>query len=43
MSNITDWIKYELYPTLFESIDTALPEFNFKRIGGNWISSNKLR
>jgi len=43
MSNITDWIKYELYPTLFESIDTALPEFNFKRIGGNWISSNKLK
>ena len=43
MSNITDWIKYELYPTLFESIDTALPEFNFKRRGRNWISSNKLK
>jgi hypothetical protein len=28
---ITDWIKYELYPTLFQSIDTALPEHNFKR------------
>jgi hypothetical protein len=24
MSNITEWIKYELYPTLFESIDIAL-------------------
>ena len=43
MSNITDWIKYELYPTLFESIDTALPEFSFKRRGRNWISSNKLK
>jgi DNA primase catalytic core len=43
MSNITDWIKYELYPTLFESIDTALPEFNFKRRGRNWVSSNKLK
>lgn len=26
MSNITDWIKYELYPSLFEVIDTALQE-----------------
>jgi DNA primase catalytic core len=43
MSNITDWIKYELYPTLFESIDIALPEFNFKRRGINWVSSNKLK
>mgnify|MGYP001037727791 CR=1 FL=1 len=43
MSNITDWIKYELYPTLFESIDTVLPEFSFKRKGRNWISSNKLK
>ena len=43
MSNITDWIKYELYPTLFESIDTALPEFSFKRRGRNWISSNRLK
>jgi len=43
MSNITDWIKYELYPTLFDSIDIALPEFNFKRRGINWVSSNKLK
>jgi len=43
MSNITDWIKYELYPTLFESIDTALKEFEFKRKGRNWVSSNKLK
>ena len=43
MSNITDWIKYELYPTLFESIDIALPEFNFKRRGINWVSFNKLK
>lgn len=43
MSNITDWIKYELYPSLFESIDTALPEFSFKRRGRNWVSTNKLK
>ena len=40
---ITDWTKYELYPTLFESIDTALPEFSFKRRGRNWVSSNRLK
>jgi hypothetical protein len=42
MSNITDWIKYELYPTLFESIDTALPEHEFKRYSGGWRSKTYL-
>jgi DNA primase catalytic core len=42
MSNITEWIKQDLYPTLFESIDTALPEFNFKRFSGGWRSSLKI-
>lgn len=39
---ITDWIKYELYPTLFESIDTALPEHNFKCYSGGWRSKTYL-
>lgn len=39
---ITDWIKYELYPTLFESIDTSLPEHNFKRYSGGWRSKTYL-
>ena len=42
MSNITDWIKYELYPSLYESIDTALPEFSFNRFSGGWRSSLKI-
>lgn len=42
MSNITDWINYELYPTLFDSIDTALPEHNFKRYSGGWRSKTYL-
>lgn len=40
MRNITDWINRELYPVLFNHIDQALPEFEFKRKGRNWISSN---
>ena len=42
MSNITEFIKYELYPSLFESIDTALPEHNFKRYSGGWRSKTYL-
>jgi len=42
MINITDWINYELYPTLFESIDIALPEHNFKRYSGGWRSKTYL-
>ena len=42
MSSITDWIKYELYPTLFERVDTALPELSFNSFPGGWRSSLKL-
>lgn len=42
MSNITDWIKYDLYSSLYESIDTALPEHNFKRYSGGWRSKTYL-
>ena len=43
MSNITDWINTELYPTLFYDINRALPGFNFKQNGRNWVSTNKLK
>ena len=42
MSNITDWIKQELYPSLYESIDIALPEHNFKRSAKGWMSKTYL-
>ena len=42
MSNITDWIKYELYPSLYDSIDQALPEHDFKRYAGGWRSRTYL-
>jgi len=41
--NISNWIKEELYPSLYDSIDIALPEFNFKKKGKNWVSGNKLK
>jgi DNA primase catalytic core len=42
MSNLTDWIKTELYPTLYENIDTALSEHEFKRYSGGWRSKTYL-
>lgn len=42
MSNITDWIKYSLYPSLYNSIDIAFSEHNFKRSSGGWISKTYL-
>ncbi len=41
-SNITEWVKYELYPILFESIDRAFPEHNFKAFPGGWRSKTYL-
>jgi len=42
MSNITDWIKVELYPSLFPSIDRAFPEHQFQQRRGDWQSSTYL-
>jgi DNA primase catalytic core len=42
MSIITDWINSELYPSLFESIDRALPEHNFNRYRSGWRSKTYL-
>ena len=39
---ITDWVKFELYPSLFERIDQALPEHSFKRCREGWRSSTYL-
>jgi DNA primase len=39
---ITDWINNTLYPYLFDSLDTALPELNLERFSGGWRSSLKL-
>jgi len=42
MNNITEWLKIELYPTLFNSIDVAFPEHNFKPHYGGWRSNTYL-
>lgn len=41
MSDLTDWIKTDLYPTLFENMDKILPELNLQRAsaGNKWMSS----
>ena len=39
---ITEWINNILYPSLFDCLDTALPELNLERFSGGWRSSLKL-
>jgi len=42
MSNLTEWIKSELYPALFDRIDQAFPEHKFTRFPGGWRSNTYL-
>lgn len=42
MNNLQDFITYELYPTLFNSLDRAFPSMSFQRRGGDWHSPYKL-
>lgn len=37
------WRQEELYPALYEEIDRVFPEFQFKRKGTKWISTNKRK
>ena len=42
MSDLTDYIKNELYPVLFDRIDEAFPSMDFQMYMGRWISPYKL-
>ena len=42
MSGLTEWIKNELYPTVYDSLDTVFPELEFRRYPGGWKSKFKL-
>ena len=42
MSGLTEWIKNELYPTVYDSLDTVFPEFKFRSYPLGWKSIYKL-
>ena len=42
MNALTDFINYELYPALYDRLDSAFPELEFRRKGGDWHSSHYL-
>lgn len=42
MNELTEYIKSELYPKLYEDIDTAFPDWGFKRKSGRWVSKKRL-
>ena len=39
---LSEFKEYELFPALFDSIDTAFPELNFKFTSGRWESKYHL-
>jgi DNA primase catalytic core len=41
-SILNEWIKNELYPSLYEVIDRAFPEHDFKSYSGGWRSKTYL-
>ena len=42
-NTLTEFIQYELYPALYERLDSAFPELQLKRrSNGDWHSPNKL-
>ena len=38
MNTLTDWIKSELYPGIYDRLDQVLPELQLIRRGRNWYS-----
>jgi DNA primase len=43
MSKIKDKLENEIYPALYENIETALPEFDFTRITNGYQSTSEIK
>lgn len=41
-NNLDSFKEYDLFPSLYERIDTAFPELHFKRVGNRWESKHHL-
>lgn len=42
MSNLVDFVQEQLYPEIYEHLDTIFPEMGFRRFSGGWRSPKKL-
>ena len=42
MSNVSNWLNYKVYPSIFERVDTAFPEHKFNRTSKGWRSKTYL-
>lgn len=42
MNTLTDFFNYELYPTLYERLDSVFQNMEFERYSGGWRSSHYL-
>lgn len=38
-----DCLEYEIYPGLYSNIETAFPEFGFKKISGGYVSTTDMK
>ena len=43
MSELQDWLTYELYPAWYRNADRLMPEFGFKNRTKYWQSTTKLK
>lgn len=41
-SNISEFLEYQLYPALYDRIDQAFPDMDFRLIGGYWRSRKHI-
>ena len=40
-NNLSELLEKEVYPTLWDRLDTAFPEFGFKRKGRHWVATDE--
>lgn len=41
-NNLDSFKEYDLFPSLYDRIDTAFPELHFKKVGSRWESKHHL-
>lgn len=43
MTNIKELLDFQIYPSIYNRLDSIFPEFGFKRIGNGYLSTTKLK
>lgn len=43
MSNIKELLDFQIYPSIYQKIESSLPEFGFKRTSGGYVSTTNIK